>query len=95
MCEEVSGMAKTHYRRCHQCGKICEQVIEEKAQMIRQCHHCHHFFPAMHFFDEEVALGLADPYETVFFRSLEKKTSSLPLPFYPPLCGLTVYWDDH
>lgn len=86
-------MAKTHYRRCHHCGKVCEQKIAQKDQLIRQCDHCHSYFPIMHFFDEEVALGVAEPYEKVFFKSLEKPPK-LPLPAYPPLCGLTVYWDD-
>lgn len=81
-------MKKTHYRVCHVCGGL---NMKEKS-LVKVCEHCHRQLPSFYFFDEERALGLKaltdQKTEDEHFRS-----TALPYAEYPPVFGLTAYWE--
>jgi hypothetical protein len=77
---------KMHVRRCHVCG----ETNEAHNELVKECSYCGKILPPFYYFDEKVAMGL---------RSLEDaakdyKSSALPLREYPPLTGISVYWDN-
>lgn len=81
-------MKKTHYRRCHVCGGL---NMKNKG-LVKQCKHCGRQLASYYFFDEERALGLK-PLLSVKTPEEHFKTTALPHAEYPPVFGLTVYWD--
>jgi len=79
---------KTHYRRCH----ICDELVCAEQRIVKTCTGCRQHLSAMHFYDEEVAMGLVEPYEAML-EKLNAPTSILPLKEYPPLVGFCSYWE--
>lgn len=77
--------SKVHVRRCHVCGEMCEA----EGQLVSQCGQCGKHLAPFYYFDESMAMGL----KTVEEAASEYKSSALPHKEYPPLWGLTVYWD--
>jgi hypothetical protein len=77
--------AKVHVRRCHVCG----EVNEAENSLVSECKFCGKHLPSFSFFDESLAMGLKTPEQA----ASEYKSSALPLREYPPLTGVTVYWD--
>lgn len=71
-----------HIRRCHHCGTL----NEAENHLVDRCQHCEKQLISFFYFDECKALGLP---------SLRKKSQKtrLPLDHYPPILGLTVYWE--
>ncbi|MBX2988951.1 MAG: hypothetical protein KF802_13765 [Bdellovibrionaceae bacterium] len=76
---------KVHVRRCHVCGEI----TEAEGQLVEQCHHCGKHLSPFYYFNERLAMNLISPQEA----DKEYKSSALPLREYPPVWGLTVYWE--
>ncbi len=76
---------KVHIRRCHVCG----ECNEAENQLVKECANCGKQLPAFFYFDESVAMGLKTPEAA----AKEYKSSALPLREYPPLTGISVYWD--
>ena len=76
---------KTHLRRCHLCGEISECA----GQLVSHCSQCGKHLPAYYYFDELVAMGI----KTLEESESEYRSSALPLKEYPPLTGISVYWD--
>ena len=74
---------KVHLRRCHVCGELNEC----HGNLVRHCNHCGKSLAPFFYFDESKVMGLV-----VESRSGEQK-SKLPLREYPPLWGLTAYWE--
>ena len=73
---------KVHYRRCHVCGELNEAAGE----LVRHCHHCGKTLAPFFYFDESKVMGLA-------VEPRKEQESKLPLRDYPPLWGLTAYWE--
>ena len=76
---------KTHLRRCHVCGS----VTECSGNLVNKCGECGKHLPSYYYFDELLAMGL----KTIEEAAGEYRSSALPLKEYPPLTGLSVYWD--
>lgn len=78
---------KTHFRICHVCGSLNAAQNE----LVHHCEGCGKHLAPFYFFDESKAMGLrnlsGDSTQT------ERLTSSLPLKEYPPIWGLTAYWE--
>lgn len=73
---------KIHIRRCHVCGEVNE--ADEK--LVQKCEHCGKTLAPFYYFDESKLMGLD--------QSPQREISSkLPLKQYPPLWGLTAYWE--
>lgn len=70
-----------HIRRCHLCGAISEAP----GQLVTSCQGCGKALAPFYFFDESKALGLA--------VSTFSESTVLPRKEYPPVWGLTVYWE--
>lgn len=86
---EKKTPVKTHYRRCH----LCDELVCVEHGLVKACPHCHHHLSAMHFYDEEAAMGLVEPYEAIFESLNVPKSTLLPLKEYPPLMGFCAYWE--
>jgi hypothetical protein len=78
---------KTHFRLCHKCG----QVNSADNSLVTICQCCGKQLDPFYFFDESKALGLAVSSHDLKMRELT--LSSLPLKEYPPVWGLTAYWE--
>lgn len=78
----------THYRRCH----LCDTVNAVTGDLVTTCECCGKHLAPFYFFDESRAMGMTD---SNFYSSLEDRGSSEVLPHkeYPPVWGLTVYWE--
>ena len=79
--------SKSHFRRCHLCGAV--NVAE--GELVEDCESCGKHLAPFYFFDESRAMGLHNSN----LSSSEEKAfySSLPRNEYPPIWGLTVYWE--
>lgn len=71
-----------HLRRCHHCN----HVNEAENQLVDKCSSCGASLMSFFYFDECLALGLP-----TLRKAVQK--SRLPLAQYPPILGLTVYWE--
>ncbi|BEV67536.1 hypothetical protein Bb109J_c0956 [Bdellovibrio bacteriovorus] len=78
----------THFRRCHR----CDTVNSADGELVTTCECCGKHLAPFYFFDESRAMGMAD---SNFYSSLGVRVSSELLPHkeYPPVWGLTVYWE--
>ena len=76
---------KVHIRRCHVCG----ECNEAENDLVKECSYCGKHLPTFFYFDEGVAMGL----KSLDDAAKEYKSSALPLREYPPLTGISVYWD--
>lgn len=77
---------KTHFRRCHVCG----EVNSVEGALVTSCQGCGKHLAPFYFFDESRAMGL----NSNFYSSIKEPAESrLPLKEYPPVWGLTVYWE--
>lgn len=76
---------KLHVRRCHVCG----ETVEAEGRLVDACPHCGKHLAAFYYFNERLAMNLMSPEEA----GREYKSSALPLKDYPPLWGLTAYWE--
>lgn len=74
---------KIHYRRCHVCGATNECIGE----LVTECHFCHKRLLPFLYYDERAAMGLNLLVGKVKFKS------KLPHQIYPPLKGLSSYWN--
>jgi hypothetical protein len=77
---------KIHFRACHQCGGL----NEAPDSLVTDCQHCGKHLAPFYYFDESRAMGLV-PTERSSFE--EKMRSVLPHKEYPPVYGLTAYWE--
>lgn len=75
---------KTHFRICHVCGAT--NSLEGK--LVTACECCGKHLAPFYFFDESRAMGLTN-------SSNYSTTTETVLPHkeYPPVWGLTVYWE--
>lgn len=76
---------RLHLRRCHQ----CDHVNEATGQLVQHCAECGKSLSPFFYFDEVKAIGLKTEQEA----ALEYKSSALPWREYPPILGLTAYWE--
>jgi predicted nucleic acid-binding Zn-ribbon protein len=76
---------RLHLRRCHYCG----HVNEGEEELIHNCSHCKKNLAPFYYFDESKIIGLKSEEEA----NAEYKSSALPWREYPPVLGLTVYWE--
>lgn len=76
--------SKVHYRVCHMCGEVNHQ----EHGLVGNCSSCGKHLAPFYYFDESRAMGLTDPNAEKPYRS-----SALPHQEYPPIWGLTVYWE--
>jgi hypothetical protein len=74
---------KIHYRRCHVCGEL----NEAPGQLVHRCDHCGKTLAPFFYFDESKVMGLVT-------ETRKEAESRLPLREYPPLWGLTAYWEN-
>ncbi len=76
----------THYRRCHRCLYVtsCEGAL------VQECASCGKHLAPFQFFDESKAMGLQSSF---YSKSSGSKKTTLPHEEYPPVRGLTVYWE--
>lgn len=73
--------SKVHFRVCHQCGALNEQ----EGELVTDCECCGKHLAPFYFFDESRAMGLQDSgFDTA---------TTLPHKEYPPVFGLTAYWE--
>ncbi len=81
-----STSRRLHLRRCHNCHHVneCEQGL------IQSCSHCRKTLAPFYYFDESKAMGLKSEAESLS----EYKSSALPWREYPPVLGLTAYWEN-
>lgn len=77
---------KIHYRVCHVCG----EVNEAEDSLVTECKSCGKHLAPFYYFDESRAMGLKSPERSVFE---ERMMSRLPYSQYPPVFGLTAYWE--
>lgn len=80
---------KEHFRVCHKCGTV--NCAEE--DLVTCCEGCGKHLAPFYFFDESRAMGMT---ESTFYSSLnggKNRESILPHKEYPPIWGLTVYWE--
>jgi hypothetical protein len=75
-----------HYRICHHCG----EVNESQNNLVMECRECGKHLAPFYYFDESRAMGLK-PAERSIYE--EQMRSILPHQEYPPVYGLTAYWD--
>lgn len=75
-----------HFRICHTCG----EVSEGHGRLLMQCQSCGKHLAPFYYFDESKALGLRPQEKTPYEQQM---ISTLPLSEYPPLVGLTAYWE--
>ncbi len=85
---EKKAPNKIHFRRCH----LCDELVSVEQAIVKVCPQCHQHLSAMHFYDEEAAMGLIEPYEALL-EQINEPVSLLPLREYPPLVGFCAYWD--
>lgn len=78
--------SRLHLRRCHKCSHLNEAKFGE---LVRECEKCHHELLPLFYYDESLAVGLKSEEQA----ALEYRSSALPWREYPPIFGLTVYWD--
>lgn len=76
---------KVHFRRCHHCGEVTEAC----GALVDKCHQCGKSLAPFYYFDEKLVMGL----KTLQEAAREYKSSALPHREYPPVWGLTAYWD--
>lgn len=77
--------SKVHVRRCHVCGEISEA----QGRLVSACQNCGKHLAPFYYFNELQAMNLISAEEA----DKEYKSSALPHREYPPLWGLSVYWD--
>ena len=81
---------KTHYRVCHHCGT----TNRAEGDLVSECQDCGKHLAPFYFFDESKAMGLKN---SNFYSNEDKirdqETDSLPHKEYPPIWGLTAYWE--
>ncbi len=72
-----------HFRRCH----ICCAINSKEEDLVSRCEACGKFLAPFYYFDERRALGLMSKLD------VKAITTSLPREEYPPVHGISVYWD--
>lgn len=77
---------RTHFRVCHMCGSL----NTAEGDLVTTCECCGKHLAPFYFFDESRAMGL----DTLSVYSNESKAeTTLPRKEYPPVWGLTAYWE--
>lgn len=79
---------RTHFRRCH----LCLTVNNGDEQLVDRCTSCGKYLRTFLFFDEKQALGLEK--SLLDAQEPSSSRSSLLKMHYPPVQGLTVYWEE-
>lgn len=74
---------KVHFRRCH----VCDHVNHCEGELVTECHQCHKKLLPFLYFDEREVMG----FNQIKLNSII--TTKLPHKNYPPLIGITSYWD--
>lgn len=77
--------SKVHVRRCHVCGETAEGVDA----LVDRCRACGKHLASYYYFDEKLAMNLITEQQA----REQYRSSALPLKEYPPLMGISVYWD--
>lgn len=80
---------KTHFRLCHICGTT--NSIE--GDLVTACECCGKHLAPFYFFDESRAMGLTDSSFYSGELGMKSTESVLPHKEYPPVWGLTAYWE--
>lgn len=75
-----------HFRVCQCCGEVNEAV----GQLVTKCHSCGKHLAPFYYFDESKAMGLQPDIKS---SSEKRMISRLPHSQYPPVFGLTAYWE--
>lgn len=78
---------RTHFRVCHQCGT----VNSAENDLVTACECCGKHLAPFYFFDESRAMGL--DHSNIYSSVREVKETLLPHREYPPIWGLTAYWE--
>ncbi|MBV2167280.1 MAG: hypothetical protein KUL82_01125 [Bdellovibrio sp.] len=81
--------SKIHYRLCHRCGTA--NCAED--DLVTACDCCGKHLAPFYFFDESKAMGLDNSNFYSSERHSEAHESLLPHKEYPPVWGLTAYWE--
>lgn len=68
---------------------MCGETVEAEGCLVEKCAHCGKSLASFYYFNEKLAMNIVTREEA----DSEYKSSALPLKEYPPLNGLTVYWD--
>ncbi|MNJ98457.1 hypothetical protein D3C87_162230 [compost metagenome] len=77
---------RTHFRVCHMCGSL----NTADGDLVTACEGCGKHLAPFYFFDESRAMGL----NTLVLSSNESEPeTTLPHKEYPPVWGLTAYWE--
>lgn len=63
--------------------------MEAAGSLVDQCSHCGKHLAPYYYFNEKLAMNLVTREEA----ERDYKSSALPLKDYPPLSGISVYWD--
>ena len=86
----MSKPKMSHYRICHHCTTL----NTAGGELVQDCEGCGKHLAPFYFFDESKAMGIqnSDYYSTVN-EALAAEAAELPLKIYPPIYGLTVYWE--
>lgn len=82
---ELMGQ-RVHVRRCHVCGAL----MEKEGALVEQCTDCGKHLAPFYYFNERLAMKLVTEAEA----SRSYKSTALPRAEYPPIWGLTAYWDN-
>lgn len=77
---------RLHMRRCHVCNDV---NVGHEGELIHSCSSCGKPLIPWFYFDESRAIGIKTEREAM----LEYKSSALPWREYPPILGLTAYWE--
>ncbi len=80
--KEVRLGIKIHFRRCHVCGATNECIGE----LVTECHSCHKRLLPFLYYDERAAMGVSHSGSQIKFKT------RLPHQSYPPLQGLSSFW---
>ena len=84
----MATATKTHFRLCH----ICGTANSMEGGLVTYCESCGKHLAPFYFFDESKAMGLR---ETGVYSDDRGSASGTCLPHkeYPPVWGLTAYWE--
>lgn len=74
---------------------MCGAVNCAADDLVTSCEECGKHLAPFYFFDESRAMGLKNSnfYSNASSSAKESSSSLLPHREYPPILGLTVYWE--
>jgi hypothetical protein len=75
---------KIHFRRCHHCNETNECI----GDLVTECSVCKMRLLPFLYFDERIEFGFS-----LLKNKKIKFTSKLPHSVYPPLVGVSSFWE--